>query len=136
MPTLAKARVASSNLVVVLACGSARSGDRDAWLRGIPPHGVRTGMGIILETVLGFGRAHRCPARRTVTGLPLERVELLDCTGAVSHTLTLLVDGTVEIRFRDGHTARVDPSTRQVLTPGIGVHRDLVDAAAGLRPRP
>lgn len=66
--------------------------------------------------------------------LELERVELLDCTGLASHTLTLLADGTVEIRFAAGHAVLVDPTTRTVLTPGITVHRDLVDAAAGLRP--
>lgn len=66
--------------------------------------------------------------------LELERVELLDCTGIARHTLTLLADGTVEIRYAAGHTALVDPVTRTVLTPGMTVHRDLLDAAAGLRP--
>jgi hypothetical protein len=65
----------------------------------------------------------------------LERVQLLDCTGLASHTLTLLIDGRVEVRFRAGHTALVDPATRTVLTPGITVHPDIVEAAAGLRPR-
>ncbi len=67
-------------------------------------------------------------------GAHLERVQLLDCTGYPSHTLTLRVDGTVEVRFREGHTALVDPSTRTVLTPGIAVHPDVIEAAAGLRP--
>lgn len=64
----------------------------------------------------------------------LERVQLLDCTGLASHTLTLLIDGRVEVRFRAGHTALVDPATRTVLTPGVTVHPDIVEAAAGLRP--
>lgn len=66
--------------------------------------------------------------------IELERVELLDCTGLPSHALTLLADGTVEIRFAAGHAALIDPIHRTVLTPGITVHSDLVDAAAGLRP--
>ena len=41
----------------------------------------------------------------------LSSVSLIDCTGAISHTLTLLVDGTVRVRL--GHLdAVVDPSTR------------------------
>lgn len=64
----------------------------------------------------------------------LEQVQLLDCTGRVSHTLTLRPDGTVEIRFREGHTALVDPSSGCCLTPGIHLHADLLAAAAGLRP--
>lgn len=68
-------------------------------------------------------------------GHHLARVDLLDCTGLVSHTLTLLADGSVEIRFAAGHTARVEPSARRILTPGMHVHDDLMDAAAALRPR-
>lgn len=62
------------------------------------------------------------------------RVQILDCTGLVTHTLTLLVDGMVEIRFRAGHAALVDPVARRVLTPGLTVHPDLLAAAAGLGP--
>lgn len=69
-----------------------------------------------------------------MTDLPLERIELLDCTGRTTHTLVLLIDGTVEIRYREGHRAVVDPATRRVLTPTVTVHQDLLDAAAGLRP--
>jgi hypothetical protein len=64
----------------------------------------------------------------------LEQVQLLDCTGHPSHTLTLRLDGTVEVRFREGHVALVDPSTKTVLTPGMTVHPDIIETAAGLRP--
>ncbi len=69
-----------------------------------------------------------------MSDLALASVQLLDCTGSCTHTLTLRVDGTVEVRFRAGHAALVDPAARRVLTPGVSVHRDLLDAAAGLRP--
>jgi hypothetical protein len=65
----------------------------------------------------------------------MERVQLLDCQGRVSHTLTLLLDGCVEVRFAgSGVAAIVDPIHRACLTPGVHIHDDLMDAAAGLRP--
>lgn len=67
-------------------------------------------------------------------GLPLARAQLLGCDGRITHTLTLLVDGTVEIRFAEGHRAVVDPRARRVITPGVVVHADLLDAAASLCP--
>jgi hypothetical protein len=63
----------------------------------------------------------------------LEEVQLLDCTGQVSHTLTLQPDGMVAIRFNEGHTAIVDPIARRCLTPGMHLHDDLITAAAALR---
>jgi len=71
-----------------------------------------------------------------VSDLHLTHVDLLDCTGRRTHSLVLRADGTVEIRYREGHRALVDPRTRRVLTPGITVPPDLLDAAAGLRPAP
>ena len=64
----------------------------------------------------------------------LQRVQLLDCTGVVTHTLVLQVDGTVEIHFSSGVVALVDPARRRCLTPGVHVHDDLFVAAATLRP--
>jgi hypothetical protein len=64
----------------------------------------------------------------------LHQVELLDCSGRVSHTLTLLVDGLVRIDFANGRRATVDPRTRRNLTPGVPVGPALLDRAAHLRP--
>ena len=64
----------------------------------------------------------------------LERVQLLDCTGAASHTMTLRIDGMVEVRFRAGHVAVVDPVAKVTLTRGMTVPPDVIEAAAGLRP--
>lgn len=62
----------------------------------------------------------------------LTRVELLDCDGRTSHTLVLELDGTITVRFRAGHCARIDPVTRTVLTPGVTVPVGLLDAACRL----
>jgi hypothetical protein len=65
----------------------------------------------------------------------MEQAQLLDCQGRVTHTLTLLLDGKVEVRFASsGVRAVVDPVLRSCLTPGVHVHQDLMDAAAALRP--
>ncbi len=58
--------------------------------------------------------------------------QLLDCSGNVTHTLFLEIDGTVEIRFAAGHSATVNPVTRTNLTPAITVHHDLMHAAGAL----
>lgn len=62
----------------------------------------------------------------------LTRMELLDCDGRTSHTLVLEPDGTITVRFRAGHRARIDPATRTVLTPGVTVPVGLLDAACRL----
>lgn len=64
----------------------------------------------------------------------LASAQLLGCDGRVTHTLTLLADGTVEVAFREGHRARVDPVERRTITPGMVVNDELMDAAASLRP--
>lgn len=51
----------------------------------------------------------------------LRSTELLDCHGRVSHRLTLLVDGNVEIVFPSGVVGLVDPHKRMCLTPGVRV---------------
>lgn len=72
----------------------------------------------------------------TVAPMELERADVLDCQGRITHTLVLEVDGTVSITFRHGGAvARVDPRTRQVLTPGMVVPDTLLAEAAALRPR-
>lgn len=68
--------------------------------------------------------------------MDLERADVLDCQGRITHTLVLEVDGTVSITFRaGGAVARVDPHTRRVLTPGMVVPDTLLAEAAALRPR-
>lgn len=64
----------------------------------------------------------------------LRRAELLDCSGQVSHTLTLLIDGLVRIEFANGRTATVDPQTRRNLTPHVPVGPALMDRAAQVTP--
>jgi hypothetical protein len=64
----------------------------------------------------------------------LQQAELLDCSGRVSHTLTLLIDGLVRIDSANGRTATVDPRTRRNLTPHVPVGPALVDRAAQMRP--
>lgn len=65
----------------------------------------------------------------------MEQAKLLDCNGRVTHTLTLLLDGRVEVHIASsGVRALVDPASRTCLTPGVHLHHDLLDACAGLRP--
>jgi hypothetical protein len=64
-------------------------------------------------------------------GLVTER--LIDCSGAVTHELTLDYDGTVTVRFAGGgRTVRIDPVRRLVLTPGASVPEQVLDHAAGM----
>jgi hypothetical protein len=63
----------------------------------------------------------------------LVSTSLIDCAGAVTHTLTLLVDGRVRVRFASGVEADVDPSTGTVLTPGRVVPEPVLAAARSLR---
>jgi hypothetical protein len=58
---------------------------------------------------------------------------LIDCTGATTHTLTLLIDGRVRVRFASGVEADVDPVTGTVLTPGRAVPEPVIAAARSLR---
>lgn len=46
----------------------------------------------------------------------LEQVTLMDCTGQVTHRLTLQIDGTVKVQAGQIE-AVVDPSTRQIRPP-------------------
>jgi len=63
----------------------------------------------------------------------LSHVDLLDCSGVPTHTLTLLLDGTVRIVFHpSGREARVAPDTRTNLTPHVPVPGPLLDAAGQL----
>ena len=67
-------------------------------------------------------------------GIPLVTEELIDCFGQTTHRLVLEIDGTVTITFvTSGVSARVDPTTRAVLTPGIQVPSAILDHAASMR---
>lgn len=66
-------------------------------------------------------------------GIPLVSEDLIDCSGQATHRLVLEIDGTVTITFvSSGVRARVDPSTRAVLTPGVQVPATLLDHAASM----
>ncbi len=61
---------------------------------------------------------------------------LIDCQGRSTHRLVLECDGSVTVHFAAGGTvARVDPSTRTVLTPGVHVPPQVMNAAAAMRVR-
>ena len=67
-------------------------------------------------------------------GIPLVSEELIDCFGQSTHRLVLEIDGTVTITFvSSGVSARVDPATRAVLTPGVHMPPALIDRAASMR---
>ncbi|TVR24857.1 MAG: hypothetical protein EA389_10250 [Ilumatobacter sp.] len=62
--------------------------------------------------------------------------ELLDCQGRTTHRLVLELDGTVTVTFMSsGTSARIDTERRTVLTPGVHVAPQLMNAACGLRVR-
>lgn len=55
----------------------------------------------------------------------LESHHVVDCTGQVTHTLTLLIDGTVRVAFTGGRALLADPRTRSCLTPGATIPEGL-----------
>jgi hypothetical protein len=59
---------------------------------------------------------------------------IIDCQGRATHTLTLQLDGTVEVRSAMGDRLLIDPARRCCLTPGARVPEQLMDLAASLRP--
>ena len=62
----------------------------------------------------------------------LDSAALLSCTGEVTHTLTLLPDGNVEVEM-GSVTALVNPERRVVLRPpGFRVPDQVMDHAATL----
>lgn len=63
----------------------------------------------------------------------LETVDVIDCTGQVTHTLTLQIDGTVEIAFASGRRATADPATRSCTTPGMSIPEGLWPEIMALR---
>ncbi|MFT4988061.1 MAG: hypothetical protein ACI9BK_000831 [Acidimicrobiales bacterium] len=62
----------------------------------------------------------------------LDSTSLLSCTGSVTHRLTLLPNGNVEIEI-GAVTALVDPTTRTVIRPrGFTIPDQVLDHAATL----
>jgi hypothetical protein len=57
---------------------------------------------------------------------------ITDCSGTVTHRLSLRLDGTVEIVDGRGNRAIVEPRLRTCLTPGAHVAPYVMDAAASL----
>jgi hypothetical protein len=51
----------------------------------------------------------------------LRTATIIDCTGQVTHQLTLRIDGTVEVRFANGTAAVADPRSRTSLTTGVPI---------------
>lgn len=62
----------------------------------------------------------------------LASTQLLDCTGQVTHTLTLLPNGTVEV-VTPSVTATVDPTSKSILhPPRVQLPQQILDHAAAL----
>lgn len=59
----------------------------------------------------------------------LHRLTLLDCDGHASHTLVLAIDGSVEIRFRDGRVARINLALGENMTLRVTVAPSLLTEA-------
>lgn len=67
----------------------------------------------------------------------LDGLSLIDCTGAITHRLTVLVDGSVRVKTGD-ITAVIDPISRVVSPPYVRLgrgeynHQQVIDIACGL----
>ncbi len=60
----------------------------------------------------------------------LASTQMLDCTGQVTHTLTLLPDGMVEVETASV-TAIVDPTSKIIMQPpGVVLPEQVLDQAA------
>lgn len=57
---------------------------------------------------------------------------VVDCTGKVTHTLTLLIDGTVRVAFTGGRELVANPRDRTCLTPGATIPEGLWPEIASL----
>lgn len=64
--------------------------------------------------------------------MDLATTSLIGCTGAITHTLTLMIDGRVRVRFASGAEADIDPASGTVLTPGRVIPPPVVAAARAL----
>jgi hypothetical protein len=57
---------------------------------------------------------------------------IVDCTGRVTHRLSLRFDGTVEVVDGRGNRAILEARLRTCLTPGVRVPPHVMDAAESL----
>jgi hypothetical protein len=64
--------------------------------------------------------------------MDLISTELIDCTGQVTHKITLLFDGSIEIRFGAGLTARWHPETGVTDPPHVRIPEQVLAAAREL----
>lgn len=64
----------------------------------------------------------------------LHSATVLDCQGRTRYELTLLIDGTVRVRFLSGTEAIVNLEDRRCLTPGVSIPDDLWPELAAMRP--
>ena len=64
----------------------------------------------------------------------LASTQLMDCTGQVTHTLTLLPDGMVKV-VKGSVTVIVDPQSRSVVRPVGARVQDQIFGEAGLLAR-
>ena len=64
--------------------------------------------------------------------MDLRTTSLLNCQGTITHTLTLLISGTVRIRYSTGVEVDVEPATGRVLVPGFTVSDTVLQAARSL----
>lgn len=65
--------------------------------------------------------------------MELLSTQLIDCTGVATHTITLMYDGSVQIRFADGLVARWHPETGAVDPPHCTIPDQVMAAARELR---
>lgn len=73
-------------------------------------------------------------AERSDALIGLVTEELIDCQGRTTHRLVLELDGTVTVRFVERRVeVRIDPRTSTVLTPGIQVPPQVMNAALAMR---
>lgn len=65
--------------------------------------------------------------------MELETTQLIDCSGRATHTLTLLLDGSVRIDIAGGPKVRYFPETGDTDPPHFVLPESVVSAAVGLR---
>ena len=64
----------------------------------------------------------------------LQQATVLDCSGQVRYHLTLLLDGTVRVRFASGVEAVVDVQRRVCRTRGVRIPDDLWPELSAMSP--
>lgn len=65
--------------------------------------------------------------------MELETTQLIDCTGRATHTLTLMIDGSVRIEVTAGPKVRYHPETGDTDPPHYVLPDSVIAAARSLR---